>query len=288
MNSARGVRLDRFWKRVSWCGLIGVAAVCGQMRSLAQAPAPLSRAHAHNDYEHNRPLLDALDQGFCSVEADIHLVDGQLLVAHDLDQVNPRRTLQSLYLDPLYERFKENRGRIFPDGPVLTLLIDFKSDADLTYRALRPALKPYRDMLTMFTRETTEERAVTIIVSGNRPKKQLAAEATRWMAYDGRLPDLDPGLNPSRHLVPLVSDNWNNHFAWRGEGPVPEADRNRLERLVEEAHDQGRRIRFWAVPDRPEAWELMWNAGVDLVNTDQLAALAAFMRGKVEGANPSR
>jgi hypothetical protein len=45
---------------------------------------PLVNAHAHNDYEHDRPLFDALDHGFCSVEADIHLVDGQLLVAHNL------------------------------------------------------------------------------------------------------------------------------------------------------------------------------------------------------------
>ena len=32
---------------------------------------PLARAHAHNDYEHPRPLRDALDHGFTSVEADV-------------------------------------------------------------------------------------------------------------------------------------------------------------------------------------------------------------------------
>src|SRR4051794_20826781 len=64
-------------------------------------PVPLVHAHAHNDYEHPRPLLDALDAGFCSVEADIYLVDGKLLVAHNRKDVRPDRTLQSLYLDPL-------------------------------------------------------------------------------------------------------------------------------------------------------------------------------------------
>jgi hypothetical protein len=74
---------------------------------LVQLPAatgPLIHAHSHNDYEHPRPLLDALDHGFCGVEADIYLVDGQLLVAHDRDKVKPERTLQALYLDPLRER----------------------------------------------------------------------------------------------------------------------------------------------------------------------------------------
>ncbi len=41
--------------------------------------APLVNAHAHNDYAHKRPLADALDHGFCSVEADIFLVDGALI-----------------------------------------------------------------------------------------------------------------------------------------------------------------------------------------------------------------
>src|SRR5258708_18978619 len=53
---------------------------------------PLTRVHAHNDYEHKRPLFDALDDGFCSVEADIFLVDGQLLVAHTRTSVKPGRT----------------------------------------------------------------------------------------------------------------------------------------------------------------------------------------------------
>src|SRR3984957_8511284 len=78
--------------------------------SSADSVIPLTRVHAHNDYEHKRPLFDALDHGFCSVEADIHLVDGQLLVAHDLRDVNPNLTLQSLYLDPLRERIKQNGG----------------------------------------------------------------------------------------------------------------------------------------------------------------------------------
>lgn len=82
----------------------------------AFAQTPLPNAHAHNDYEHARPLLDALDHGFCSVEADIYLVDGALLVAHDRKDVKPERMLQSLYLDPLRERVKTNNGRVYPNG----------------------------------------------------------------------------------------------------------------------------------------------------------------------------
>ena len=67
----------------------------------AQFRIGLERAHAHNDYEHDRPLYDALDHGFKSVEADIYLVGDQLLIGHDPTDLTPERTLQSLYLDPL-------------------------------------------------------------------------------------------------------------------------------------------------------------------------------------------
>ena len=67
---------------------------------------PLRQAHAHNDYAHSRPLLDALDHGFCSVEADVFLVKDKLLVGHTFLELKPNRTLESLYLDPLLERVK--------------------------------------------------------------------------------------------------------------------------------------------------------------------------------------
>jgi hypothetical protein len=70
-----------------WCQLVLVLH--------AAEPKPLVRAHAHNDYEHARPLFDALDRGFCSVEADVYLIDGELLVAHDRKDVKAGRTLRN-------------------------------------------------------------------------------------------------------------------------------------------------------------------------------------------------
>src|SRR5260221_13965865 len=89
-------------------------------------PKPMERAHAHNDYEHKRPLFDALEHGFCSVEADIHLVEGQLLVAHSRSQVKTEGTLEALYLNPLRERVQKYGGRGFLNGPEFILFMDRK------------------------------------------------------------------------------------------------------------------------------------------------------------------
>jgi len=209
------------------------------------------------------------------VEADIYLVAGRLLVAHDLKDVKPERTLEKLYLQPLQERVRQQGGRVFGNGPPFTLLVDIKGDADATWRVLRETLQPYARMLTRFSPERTETGAVTVILSGNRPRALLEAEKSRLAGIDGRLDDLGKGVSP--HLMPLVSDNWTRHFTWRGEGPIPEGEWTRLRETVKRAHAEGYRLRFWATPDKPGAWRELRDAGVDLINTDDLSGLRLFL-----------
>lgn len=246
-------------------------------RAAAAEPRPLVRAHAHNDYEHPRPLLDALDQGFTSVEADIWLVDGQLRVAHDLKDARADRTLQRLYLDPLQDRSRQNAGRVFRHGPPVTLLVDVKSEATNTYVALRQVLSAYRPILTVFRPGRIETNAVTVIISGNRARGLMESETERLSAYDGRLTDLEAPAAPE--LIPLISDNWRLHFRWKGTpeaGPLSADERDKLRTIVQRVHRAGARLRFWGMPDSPLVWRTLDEAGVDLINTDQLEALARF------------
>ncbi len=250
---------------------------------------PLDQAHAHNDYEHDRPLHDALDHGFTSVEADVYLVNGQLLVAHDEEDVQENLTLQSLYLDPLRERVRQNGGQVYPGGHQFTLLIDVKSEAEETYQALRQVLKEYEEILTTFSSDGQTDGAIIAIISGNRPRETMASEAIRHAAYDGRLEDLES--NAAATLIPLISDKWTSHFTWKGKGDMPERERQKLHDIVETAHRQGQRVRFWATPDdRSQAREAVWrelvSASVDLINTDDLEGLQQFLL-EFESAHPA-
>ncbi|WP_139984368.1 glycerophosphodiester phosphodiesterase family protein [Nocardioides litoris] len=242
---------------------------------------PLAQAHAHNDYEHDRPLLDALDQGFTSVEADVWLVDGELLVAHDLEDVQPGRTLERLYLSPLSARVAMNRGSVLPgsDRP-LQLLIDVKSEASATWRAVDRALRNHPGLLTRSTPSTTTPGAVTAVISGNRDLPAMAAQADRRAGYDARSTDLGGPLPAA--VAPLVSENWTKLFSWLGDGTMPAAERARLRAYVDTAHARGQRVRFWATPDTPgpardAVWSELLAAGVDHVNTDDLPGLRRFL-----------
>lgn len=247
--------------------------------AVADVPAEdvvaLPGAHAHNDYHHPRPLLDALAHGFCSVEADVFLVEGELLIGHDRSELRPGRTLTSLYLEPLRQRIRKMGGSVYGGARLFTLLVDVKSEAEPAYRALRGVLAEYADILTVVDGNRAKPGGVTVVVSGNRAWDLIAADDPRYCAIDGRLSDLDS--DAPAHLLPLLSDRWTKHFEWRGSGPLADAEAGKLKRIVARAHEKGRRIRFWATPEEPTLWRALENANVDLIGADKLAALQSHL-----------
>jgi hypothetical protein len=237
-------------------------------------PTPLPHAHAHNDYEHPRPLLDALAHGFCSVEADIWLVNDELLIGHDRKGLKPDRTLEALYLKPLAARVKANQGRVYPAGPPFYLLIDVKTEAAATYAKLRDVLVKYADLLTTYEDGRRQERAITVILSGNRAIDIVTSDKQRLVAIDGRPENLD--ANPPADLFPWISANWTLLFKAQPDGSLASHERDRLQAFVARAHEQRRKVRFWATPENERLWSELRQAGVDFVNTDRLAALQQF------------
>ena len=257
----------------------GAPAAQADTRHPAQ---PLPRAHAHNDYEHDRPLLDALSHGFTSVEADVYLVGGELLVGHNPADLVAGRTLQNLYLDPLARRVRANKGRVYRGSHLsLQLLVDIKNTGAATYTELDRVLRGYRKMLTSYRAGRVFRDAVTIVISGDRPRELMQAQRVRYAFYDGRSTDLNSGAPAS--FIPLISDNWNILFTWQGVGPMPAAEQAKLRQFVRDAHANCQRVRFWATPDTPgpardAIWRELVAADVDHINTDDLAGLEAFLR----------
>ncbi|MGO1167512.1 MAG: phosphatidylinositol-specific phospholipase C/glycerophosphodiester phosphodiesterase family protein [Janibacter sp.] len=242
---------------------------------------PLPQAHAHNDYEHDRPLLDALEHGFTSVEADVWLVDGELRVAHDSWELADAPTLEEAYLDPLSEVATRGGQQIYPGHTGdFQLLIDIKSEGPATWQAIEDELEEHRQIFTRVHKGKVKERAVEAVISGNRPRADMESATTRYSFYDGRSGDVGTGTDPE--LMPLVSENWTTLFTWQGVGPMPSAERERLHAYVEQAHADGHRVRFWATNDiagtaRENLWRELRAAGVDHINTDDLGGLQEFL-----------
>ena len=244
--------------------------------SLMAQVIPLPNAHAHNDYEHTRPLLDALDQGFTSVEADVYWWNGKLVVAHNLPHGEEARqllpTLEELYLKPLQQRIQDRGGKVYPgyDG-VFFLMIDFKSGADETYVALIKTLEPYREML----HTANNPGPVTIFISGNRPIDQILQDPEILVSLDGRPDDLVRKIATAR--MPVISTSLTTIGSWDGRSLMPRSMRKSIQQLAKACHTQGKKLRLWAIPDTELSWSTMQSLGVDLINTDDLEGLRRFL-----------
>lgn len=159
-------------------------------------------------------------------------------------------------------------------------MIDIKSDGPETWAAIEDELEEHRKFMTRVHNGKVKDRAVEAVISGNRPEEQMQEARTRYSFFDGRSGDLGTGIGAE--FMPLVSENWTNLFAWQGEGPMPPDERERLHDYVAQAHADGQRVRFWATHDlagtaRENLWAELEAAGVDHINTDDLAGLQDFL-----------
>jgi glycerophosphoryl diester phosphodiesterase len=246
------------------------------------SPSAYVIKHSHNDYFRPRPLEDALEAGFESVEADVHLVDGKLLVGHDQLQLKPERTLESMYLKPLQVRVAASGNqRVQPHSERFYLLVDVKTAAEPTYHAIDAVLRKYPDLFSEYRDGRFIPRAVTVVISGNVARETILKQSRRFAGFDGREADLWSDVPVS--AMPWISESWSKLFKWRGGSPMPEEEREKLAGFVGAAHTKGRLVRFWGLPEREDVWQQLLDHRVDILGTDLPQRLKKFLSATSSG-----
>lgn len=238
-------------------------------------------AHAHNDYEHERPLADALAAGFTSVEADVWWRDDDIQVSHDA--WGSAGTLAALYLAPLVAAVADNGGSVHGDGAPFTLWLDLKDGTAELRDAVRdalvaanaradPAFSSFDDV------GVVDVRAVTVIVTGDAASKTALVDDTpapRPFARDDNALAKDSELDGT---VVAAALNFGAYLGgWDGSGSAPDDVRARAVCVVDKAHRVNRKVRFFSGPDTEAAWQLQLDVGVDFINTDDLTGLSSFL-----------
>ncbi len=242
-------------------------------------PSPALHAHSHNDFERERPLIDALEHRFYSVEADVRLRAGEVVVSHL--GLSLAGKLRDLYLDPLQRRVSRY-GTVNGDGQDFLLWLDVGDSSPEFTEELHALLASY-PMLTRFTDQGGVPGPVTVVLSGNREnKKRYSEKPLRFACHDSSWFTVnETGSAPAWCWYSL---NWTAWFGWDGQGTIPDRDRRLLTFLVKNVREKGRKLRFWNAPETPEAWSAALDAGVDLVATDSPGSLAEFLGSRISRA----
>ena len=229
--------------------------------------------HSHNDYERTAPFWEAYSQHCASVEADVFLKDGQLLVGHEEEVLVPERSFSALYVDPIVNTFRQNGGRMWKGSDeTLQLMVELKSDTE-------PELTEVVNLLGQYPDVFCAPDGVKVVITGNTPDCGDFASYPRWISFDGDLEeDLSVRYTPEQlERVALISMNFRR-FArkWNGKGRMIDPELDAVNAAIAAAHAVGKPIRFWNAPEGTTSYFTFWKLGVDYVNTDKPAVAHLF------------
>jgi alkaline phosphatase len=216
-------------------------------------------AHSHNDYAQQKVFHLAYNEGFGSIEADIHIVNNEILVGHDTKDLKASNTLENLYLKPLVAYNQPDRK--------LQLLIDIKTDSKTTLDQLVVLLGNYPSI--------TNNKNIKIVISGNMPAPALFEAYPDFIWFDGRLSTQYAPNQLTR--IALISEDYYKVIGYKFIWPLDNVSIDKAKQFIDKVHQLGKPVRLWASPDKPAAWEQFMQWGVDFSNTDKIKELADFI-----------
>lgn len=237
----------------------------------AVAAQPPVLIHSHNDYAQRVPFYQAYAQQVSSIEADVFLHDGQLLVGHDVEDLRADMTFEALYVEPIVTLFARNGGRAFRDSDqTLQLMVELKSETDPTLRAVAALLGRWPEVFD----PEVNPAAVRVAVTGRVPAPEAFDRYPRFLGFDGAW---DADYTPEQlERIALISTNFRDFSQWNGKGTIIPAEKERLEQVIDRAHEQGKPVRFWNAPEGTTVYYTFYDMGIDYINTDKPEVCAAF------------
>ena len=228
--------------------------------------------HSHNDYQQRHPFRTAYNNGLASMEVDVFQVGDQLYVAHKEEEIDPKKTIESLYIEPLLKQIKQNgNNKAYKNGKGLQLMIDLKT-------AGMPALKLLEQKL-QFIRAYFDVRkdpnAVKLVITGDTPPPANFDDFDDIFFFDGKRGT--PYTPEQLTRIAFFSTNFKDFSKWNGIGRMTTADSLKVKNFVDSVHQVGKPVRFWGNPDTKTTWETFIKMGVDYLNTDLPARIARFL-----------
>lgn len=285
----------------------------------AQQPGARTVPDAHNCYPYGGRWSNRIDVALAAglpvaIEQDLHWYEPgggtppRSVLSHDPPSGSEPGMEQYFFerVRPLVEAALKNPDR--SQWPLITLNLDFKSNAPEHLRAAWRLLEKYRDWLTTAVK-TGDGRpqplayGPILVLNGIAGEQQKVfyddvPAGARLLTFGAVRPDEEGASNYRR---------WRQ-LSWRSiepegqpkAGPWTPEKQKRLEAIVDRAHSQGLWIRFYCLDGvsqselaergifetynfpSPEAARRRWDAaiaaGVDYLASDQYAELGQFIR----------
>jgi len=252
----------------------------------AQSSLPI--AHSHNDYLQKRPLYEAIELGFGSIEIDICLTNKkELKVAHIPWFLGRKKDIEELYFAPIAKMIEEKDPRFnynsqFP----LNLLIDFKKNADSTYKYLKVVFIKYEKYITQYCKgKVVYEGPLVINITGNQPWNALMRDSITYALMDGPIWLTDPNINERGFydidtnrlkFMGRAANDYQSLMAFKKHFKNDEEFYKSVKSNIKIYNDHGLMTRFHGVPNNEKAWMMIAKCGTNWFNVDKLKRFKEF------------
>jgi len=225
--------------------------------------------HSHNDYAHQHPLYDALNNGVKSVEADVYHFLGPLWVCHTPFGIVKLRRIQNWYFRPLKRIIDKNGGYVYKAGETFYVLIEVKTNTRHAMPRLKKIFAKYKDILTTYTNHGVQVKPVTVTILSVRDDAYWMKDSVRYFGVEL------PFSHASENLNPYVYTQFRLHTGSPEPYKDPDSDISKQIKLVVA---RGQRIRANAGQDIESNWDVLYKSGVTFIHTDKLVELKEFMK----------
>lgn len=265
-------------KRILFFALL--FSILGSLRVNAQIQL-MPNFVSTQEFNTDKEIWPTFTKGVVHYEAEIMYIYGEVYVTSQMpDSANHTRpTLRSTYLLPIYSQYKKNQGKVHPNfDDEMYLFLNIKYDPKKTYYQVWEQLSPYHEMLTYRVGPQWHEGKLKVIFVGNAPMRTFQQERVCFVAAQGSVADLDK--NYDNKMMPLIGIDFEEELDWNGVGKMPFDEYKSFKDIVNKAHDQGKKVRVYNLPDDEAIWEVMYTAGVDMISGIDATRFHDFLESK--------
>lgn len=257
--------------------------------------------HSHNDYWRHVPLFEALSLGITGVEADCHLIGGELYVGHTNSSLRPNRTFRSLYLDPLATILEKQNAQssvtsnskingVWDTEPSTSIVVmtDLKTEGFSTLEAVQTQLQSFREKgwLTYWNGTDIILGPIIHVGTGNTPFEAVLNSTYANSTYR------DVFFDAPLHKLSSMYNNSNSYYSSTsltglfGAANIPHSGLKKSQMMVVKAQidlakSLGLVSRYWDIPGWPvdtrtKIWDQLEQAGVGMLNADAISIAARW------------
>jgi hypothetical protein len=232
----------------------------------------IDKAVSKDDHKRKMPLIEALNAGFAGVSIKIKVGKDGALKCNG-------KNFEDVYLKPLQNRITENNGWVYSGRPdEFYLIVHVDGDSLIAMKGFEKIFENYGSILSSFSEGKRQKKAIKIVLSGDVPRTQMLLATNRFYTFEESIQKIDARFDGNS--ISISKMNFDKLFNWDGSQSMPNMQYHSFISYLKNARKAGRLTLINDIPDNPNAWGIMLEAGADFLEIENFEAFTVFWRNR--------